>query len=147
MVLYETKVTMIAMTTVKNIFPYVLFSIHLVLLLWGLAGLAEYLFAGFETGLQNTNFPKGTQLLHWLLLIISGAVYTVGFLIRSKHTPFITIIMYAMLATLCFIETVDFKAFGDTATRYIPMTLEFIAYIALSIYLSRSMAINERFNA
>jgi len=96
-------------------------------------------------GLQDTNFPLGTQFLHWLLLLLTGAVFIIGFLLRWRHTPFATIVMYATLATLCFIETVDFNAFGGGSNRFFIMAAEYALYIALSTYLLCSKHIKERF--
>lgn len=51
----------------SRMLPYALLGIKAVLLAWGVMGLWEYLFASADFGLQNAKFPRGTQLLHWLL--------------------------------------------------------------------------------
>jgi hypothetical protein len=53
--------------------------------------------------------------------------------------------MYAVLATLCFVETIDFGAFGGGATGVAIMMVEFTLYIGLSTYLIRSPFIRQRF--
>lgn len=128
-------------------FPYLLLAIKAVLLVWGLLGLLEYFSPSLRLGLQNDNFPQGTQLLHWLLLLLSGSTFVGGFLWRRRYTPFATITMYAALATLCFVETVDFGAFGGGTTSYFIMAGEYAVYIALSIYLLQSRRIAERFGS
>lgn len=129
----------------SNMFPYLLFSVKVALLIWGLLGLWEYISPSAALGLQNPNFPDGTQLLHWLLLILTGAIFVVGFLVRWPPTPFATVTMYATLATLCFIETLDFGAFGGGLKGLLIMSGEFLLYIGLSVYLLRSNTIERRF--
>jgi len=41
---------------------------------------------------------------------------------------------------------VDFDAFGGGPTRFIPMTIEYIVYLALSAYLLRSSTMRDRFH-
>jgi hypothetical protein len=125
--------------------PYVLLSIKSVLLLWGVMGLWEYISPAAGFGLQNPKFPEGTQLLHWLLLVLTGASFVLGYMFRWRHTPFVSITMYAALATLCFIETLDFGAFGGGPERFYIMAGEYLLYISLGVYLTRSRRIGERF--
>lgn len=126
-------------------FIYVLFTVKCLLLVWGFLGFIEYLAPSVSFGLQDTNFPAGVQLLHWLLLLLTGSVFIVGFLRRWSYTPFATIIMYATLATLCFVETVDFNAFGGGPKRFFIMAAEYVLYIVLSTYLLRSSQVKLRF--
>ncbi len=53
--------------------------------------------------------------------------------------------MYAVLATICFIETIDFGAFGGGTIGVFIMLLEFALYIVLSVCLFRSAAIGHHF--
>jgi hypothetical protein len=126
-------------------FPYLLLAIKAALFAWGLLGLLEYLVPSLTLGLQNAKFPPGTQLLHWLLLLLSGSIFVVGFALRWRHTPYATITMYVALATLCFIETLDFGAFGGGPARFVIMAGEYALYIGLSVYLLRSQRIRARF--
>lgn len=64
---------------------------------------------------------------------------------RWPHTPYATVTMYAVLATLCFVETLDFEAFGGGATGLIIMIIEFTVYVGLSTYLLRSPTIRNHF--
>jgi hypothetical protein len=133
------------MTVVSRLMPVLLLAISVVLFLWGVAGLVEYVLPPIGFGLQNEAFPPGLQFLHFLSILVTGAVFIVGYLARWRHTPFAIVVMYAVLATLCFVETVDFEAFGGGATRFIPMTIEYIAYIGFSTYLFRSSEMRRRF--
>ncbi|MEM9457156.1 MAG: hypothetical protein AAGF11_23465 [Myxococcota bacterium] len=96
-------------------------------------------------GLQNAQFPAGTQFLHFAALLGTGWVFLGGYVTRWRHTLFATVVMYAVLATICFIETVDFHAFGGGPTRFIPMVIEYMTYLGLSAYLLRSSAMRRRF--
>jgi hypothetical protein len=126
-------------------FPYVLVLLSVALIVWATLGFVEYVQPTVAFGLQDANFPAGTQFLHWLLILTTGLLFTTGFISRWKHTPFATIVMYASLATLCFVQTVDFQAWGGGPYRFIPMATEFAAYIAFSMYLLRSKEIQVRF--
>lgn len=128
-----------------RLFPYLLLAVSALLLVWGVLGFVEYFAPSVGFGLQDPGFPRGTQFLHWLLLLLTGAIFVVGFVVRWTQTPYATITMYATLATLCFVETVDFGAFGGGPERFLFMTAEYVAYIALSAYLLRSQHIAERF--
>jgi hypothetical protein len=126
--------------------PYLLLLVKAALLVWGGLGLIEYFVPSVAIGLQNPNFPPGTQLLHWILLLLTGFVFLLGFASRWSYTPFVTITMYATLATLCFVETVDFQAFGGGVARYYVMSAEYLLYLALSVYLLSSARIQARFS-
>lgn len=126
-------------------FPIVILLISALLATWGALGLLEYAIPGIKLGLQNANFPAGLQFLHFAGILATGAVFIGGYVTRWPGTPFGTIIMYAVLATLCFVETTDFDAFGTGPTRFIPMIIEYMAYVGLSAYLLRSTTMKERF--
>ncbi|MCB1755801.1 MAG: hypothetical protein KDJ38_09775 [Gammaproteobacteria bacterium] len=128
----------------KN-FIYILLTIKGMLLVWGILGFIEYFVPTAAFGLQDSNFPAGVQFLHWLLISLTGIIFIFGYLKRWRYTAFATITMYATLATLCFVETVDFNAFGGGDRRFIIMAVEYILYIILSTYLLRSKQVRLRF--
>ncbi len=115
------------------------------LLCWGILGLFEYGFPAVEIGLQNSNFPHGLQFLHFLSILLTGAIFVFGYFTRWPHTPYATITMYAVLATLCFIETIDFGAFGGGTRGILIMCMEFALYVGLATYLLRSSTIKDHF--
>ncbi|MEM7376546.1 MAG: hypothetical protein AAF460_03465 [Pseudomonadota bacterium] len=115
------------------------------LLVWGVLGFVEYVSPAVAFGLQDANFPRGVQFLHWFLLVLTGATFVVGYLRRWRHTPTATVVLYATLATLCFVETVDFNAFGGGDSRFAIMTAEFVLYAVLAVFLLRSAAVRARF--
>jgi hypothetical protein len=123
----------------------VLLVVSAVLAAWGALGLAEYAFPQLAFGLQNPDFPAGMQFLHFFSILVSGVVFLAGYVVRWAATPFVTVTLYAVLATLCFVETVDFGAFGGGPTRFVPMLIEYAVYVALGIYLLTSPAARRRF--
>ncbi|MEM1262490.1 MAG: hypothetical protein AAGH76_08840 [Pseudomonadota bacterium] len=126
-------------------FLFVFFAVKGLLVAWGLLGLVEYFVPAVNVGLQDDNFPRGVQFLHWVLVLLTGSIFLVGFYWRWRFTPFATITMYATLATLCFVETVDFDAFGGGTARFFIMGAEYLLYIVLSTYLIKSTHIQDRF--
>ena len=133
------------MNHVAKPFPYLLILLHAVLLGWGLLGLVEYVVPAASLGLQNARFPAGTQFLHFAAIILTGGIFLGGYVGRWRHTPFATVVMYAVLATLCFVETVDFGAFGGGASRFVIMSVEYVLYVVLAVYLLRSATMRQRF--
>lgn len=133
------------MNHVAKHFPHLLVLIHAVLVGWGVLGLIEYIAPAASLGLQNANFPAGTQFLHFAAILATGAIFLGGYFGRWRQTPFATVVMYAVLATLCFIETVDFGAFGGGQTRFIVMGIEYVTYVGISIFLLRSKTMRQRF--
>ena len=134
------------MSQVAKLLPNLLVLISAVLIGWGALGLLEYFFPAVALGLQNAKFPAGLQFLHFASILATGVIFVGGYVTRWRHTPFVTVVMYAVLATICFIETVDFQAFGGGPTRFIPMVAEYIAYIGLSTYLLGSSAMRHHFS-
>ena len=125
--------------------PHVLLLLSLALAAWGALGLLEYAYPKASLGLQNPNFPAGLQFLHFFAILITGLVFLLGYVTRWPPTPFATVTMYAILATLCFVETVDFHAFGGGTARFLPMLLEYSMYTVLSAYLLKSQVMRRRF--
>ncbi|SUZ32492.1 hypothetical protein ROE7235_02252 [Roseibaca ekhonensis] len=135
------------MTTLDRFLPKVLLAFSVFLLCWGAPGLLEYAIPSLNIGLQNSQFPGGLQFAHFFAIMLTGAVFLFGYLRRWPHTRHATITMYAVLATLCFVEVTDFGAFGGGTTGVIIMLVEFSTYIALSAYMLRSDAMQCRFGA
>ncbi|MEM7188021.1 MAG: hypothetical protein AAF439_00285 [Pseudomonadota bacterium] len=135
------------METLDRFLPNGLLVVFAGLLCWGLLGLLEYALPSAKLGLQDSSFPAGLQFLHFFALVLTGAIFVFGYLTQWPHTPFATITMYAVLATLCFIETIDFGAFGGGTTGVMILIAEFALYLGLSTYLLRSDRIKSRFHA
>ena len=133
------------MSRIAKLLPVALVLISATLAIWGALGLVEYFVPAVAFGLQNPSFPAGTQFIHFASILVAGTIFLYGYFTRWRYTPFATVVMYAVLATICFIETVDFQAFGGGPLRFIPMAVEYAAYLGFSIYLLRSSAMRRRF--
>lgn len=131
------------MKHVSTLFSYVVLLASSVMFVWGALGLLEYGF-GFAPlmPLQNANFPPGTQLIHWILIVSSGAVYLGGYATRWRYTPSAMTVLFAMLATLCAVETFDFMTRPD---RYSAFGREVVYYVLIAVYLQRSKRMRSRF--
>ncbi len=131
------------MRKLAQIFTYIMLLFAAGMFVWGVLGFLEY-FTGLAPlmNLQNVNFPKGTQFIHWLLITSSGATLLFGYLLRWKHTPFVMVVLFAMLATMCAIQTFDFMT---EPWRYRSFVNEVIMYIVMSVFLLKSSYIKEHF--
>lgn len=134
------------MNTLEGVLLKGLFVVSAALLIWGLVGLLEYTFPAVALGLQDDNFPAGLQFLHFFALVLTGSIFVFGYLWRWPHTPHATITMYAVLASICFIETIDFGAFGGGRIGVTVMLGEFALYVGLSTFLLRSSHVDRRFS-
>ncbi len=131
------------MKHISRIFSYLILLASTVMAAWGTAGFIEY-FSGVKVviPLQNSNFPIGTQFLHWLIISLSGFTFLIGYFTKWKHTPYVMVVLFACIATMCFIQTFDFMTRED---RYSAYAREIIYYIIFSIYLLRSKIIRTHF--
>ena len=131
------------MNRVSTIFSYLLLIAAVAMGAWGVLGFVEY-FSGTAVivPLQNQNFPRGTQFLHWMLITGSGFTYLIGYFKKWRYTPNVMVVIYACLATMCFIQTFDFMTRPD---RYTSFVIECINYTVVSIYLFRSTRMEEHF--
>lgn len=131
------------MNRLSKIFSNLLILYFVFMFLWGLLGFLEY-FTGvpFIVELQNPTFPAGTQFLHWLLISMTGATYLIGYCLRWAYTPQAMVVLFAMLASMCFIQTFDFMT---SPNRYWAYAVECSLYLILSTYLLRSQRMQKRF--
>ncbi|MEM6662764.1 MAG: hypothetical protein AAF666_11380 [Pseudomonadota bacterium] len=115
---------------------YALLLIFTALLVWGVLGFVEYLFGlTLIAPLQNANFPPAVQFMHWAALTTAGTIYLAGYALRWRQTPFAMIAVFAMLWTMCVIETFDFMTAGH---RYLVFVAECILYPAIAAFLLKS---------
>lgn len=103
------------------------------------------MYPALALGPENENFPAGLRFLHYLAIGLTGTIFVFGYLRRWLHTCHALITMFAVLAALCFVETIDFDAFGGGATGVSIMLVKFTVYTGLSTYLFQSTAIRHRF--
>ncbi len=132
------------MKIVSLVFSYLLVLGAVVMSAWGILGFFEY-FTGTTLliPLQNPEFPSGTQFLHWLLITAAGVTFLAGYFLRWKLLPFAMLVIYAMLATLCAVQTFDFITEGWGVGDF---AREVAWYIIITTYLFKSQRMRERLN-
>ncbi|MEE4203807.1 MAG: hypothetical protein V2I45_09255 [Halieaceae bacterium] len=116
----------------------------LTMFVWGVFGFIEYFFRFSIIPLQNPDFLPGTQFLHWLLITSSGVVLLFGFVTKWRRTPTAMLVMYAMLGTMCFIQTFDMMT---SQSRYLAYGIEIALYVAISSFLFRAKTSKAYFSA
>lgn len=127
----------------SQVFSYLIVIASAVMLGWGLLGFLEY-FTRLAPlmPLQNPTFPGGTQVVHWILITLSGATFLAGYFLRWRYTPIAMLVLFASLATMCSIQTFDFMENPD---RYRNFAQECVNYIVISVYLFRSKRMRDWF--
>ncbi|MEM9328031.1 MAG: hypothetical protein AAGA85_20360 [Bacteroidota bacterium] len=131
------------MTKASSVLAYLLLLVNIGMTLWGVLGFLEYLTGFALIPLQNPNFPSGTQFMHWLTITASGLIYLLGFITRWRYTPYAMIVSYAMLGTLCTVETFDFMT---AEWRYRSYINEIMLYLLLSWYFLQSGFVKRYFS-
>lgn len=130
------------MKIVSMVFSYLMVVAAVVMAGWGILGFIEYFTNLAVIRLQNPNFPSGTQFIHWFLISLSGLTFLFGYFGRWKYTPNTMLVVYACLATMCFIQTFDFMTRDD---RYVSYAREVIYYVVFTIYLFKSERMQKHF--
>ena len=130
------------MKLIQNGYMIFLFVVAIVLLIWGLAGFFEY-FTGIVPiiPLQNT-YPPALQFLHWLFLTLFGLIFSLGYIKRWKHLPWVAVLLFSNGALLCTIETMDFS---PENWGIVPYLTELGVYVVSSAFLLLSPVSKERF--
>lgn len=131
------------MKLISIIFTYLIVLAAFVMAAWGTLGFLEY-FTDIAPviPLQNPTFPNGTQFIHWFLISLSGYTFIIGYFSRWEYTPNVMVVIYACLATMCFIQTFDFMVRED---RYASYAKEVFYYIIISTYLFKSKRMKDHF--
>ncbi|MBE7440539.1 MAG: hypothetical protein HS115_18960 [Spirochaetales bacterium] len=118
--------------TVKSAIYRVLEIIHLILLIWGFAGMIQYFFPDAPIlPLQNPSFPAGVQFLHWFAILSGGLTFLLGSRWPGAR-PAAMGAVYAMMATLCAVETLEYL---KSPYKYAAMVAEYMAYTAILLFL------------
>lgn len=124
--------------------PPVLVLVHAGLLVWAVAGLAEWLAPQVPwPRVSNGLFPRWLLLLHWIAVLLAAAIFLVGYAVRWRLTPKAMIPAYGLMAVVCVIETFWFL---QHPLRFVAMALEFSAYVVIPIALHRVTSLAARFS-
>lgn len=107
--------------------------LHVGLLVWALMGTAELLLGDVPwTPVANPLFPPLMLAGHWLSVLYTSIVFLLGTFYRWPLTPPATVAGYGAMALVCLIETTQFLVHDG---RWLAMTLEYAAYIAITLFL------------
>lgn len=119
-----------------HIIGYVLFFIHVILLLWGTGGFIEMVASKVPwKPFTNSEFPFWVLLMHWGTVLFAAVTFIYGYVSHWEKTPYIMIVAYGLMAIVCVIETFGFMT---SKTKYIAMTTELVAYTTILLLLFRS---------
>ena len=109
--------------------------VHAVLALWGAAGLAELIGpVPSWAAVANPELPAGVLVVHWPAMLGAGSMFVIGYLVRWPSTPAAMVVAYAVLATVCAVETFGYLTGG---MRFVDMAAEYAAYGVLIVLLHR----------
>lgn len=131
------------MKIISKLYMALLLFAAIAMLIWGLAGFIEY-FTGITPliELQNAAYPSGVQFVHWLLITLTGAFFSIGYFTKWKWTPFVAVLLFSNLAVLCTIETFDFMS---DQWGFTPYVIEMSSYVVHSVFLLSSSLSRSRF--
>lgn len=117
-------------------FGYALVVIHGILLAWSAGGILEMTTSNIPwTPYTNLDFPAWLLPIHWGSVIITSIGFLVGYFSRWSGLPSFMLAVYSMLFTICVIETFGFMT---SATKYIPMIAELVAYSVILALLFKN---------
>lgn len=120
-----------------------LFFVHSVLALWGFAGLVEWLAPRVPwPTLTNPDLTRPILLVHWLAMIGAGLAFVAGYATAWPRTPYVMIGAYAVLATICAVETFGYLT---SERRFVAMAAEYTAYVTILALLFRLEGLRAHF--
>jgi hypothetical protein len=120
-----------------------LVAVHLVLAGWATVGLIEWFRPTVPwPRLSNPHLLNGILFLHWMLMLLAGGVFLVGYSARWSGTPTALAIAYVCLAAFCAVESFGFLVHRS---KFLDMALEYAAYAAIIVFLLRAAAAREHF--
>jgi hypothetical protein len=122
---------------------WLLVLVHVLLAVWAVVGLAEMAFAEVPwPRVSNELFPAPVLLAQWLSILVASFFYIAGYLRRWRYTPHAMAFAYAIMATVCAVETFGYMI---SDTRFLAMALEYLAYALILLFLFKAQAMRRRF--
>ena len=122
---------------------YILFVIHLILLLWAAGGIIEMITPEVMwKPYTNPEFPGWVLVIHWGSVLFASVIFLYGYLTHWSRTPYVMIIAYGLMSLVCLIETFGFMT---GKSKYLLMAIEFTAYIAILLLLFKTNYFRSRF--
>jgi hypothetical protein len=128
---------------IAKMLPSLLLALHLVLLLWAITGLIEWVLPSVPwPPFSNPLFPHWLLFFHWLSVIIASLGFLIGFAYRWRWTPKAVIPAYFFMGVVCTIETISFLTHP---LRFLAMTAEYAAYVAIPLAMHFVPTLKGRF--
>lgn len=110
-------------------FGYLLVLIHIFLLLWSIGGVIELLSSDVPwTPYTNLDFPRWLLPIHWGSVLITSTGFLIGYFTGWSKTPEFMLAAYAMLFTICVIESFGFMT---SSAKYFAMAAELVTYTVI----------------
>lgn len=120
----------------------VLVAVHLFLAAWTLVGLAEFFASQVPwRPISNPLFPPWMLLAQWLAILPTAIVFLAGYALGWQYMPHALGVGYAAMAGLCAYQTVYLLKHD---TRFLAMAAEYVAYIAILVFLLKSNHVRQR---
>lgn len=117
--------------------------VHVALVVWSVLGLAEMMLPQLPwPKVNNPLFPAWVQLAQWLLVLAVASLFILGLAARWRRTPVAMAVGYALMASLCAVETIGYLTHD---LRFAAMALEYAAYLAILLFLFRSRTAQQSF--
>lgn len=115
--------------------------VHLVLLAWAIIGFAEMLLSAVPwPAISNPLFSSAMLLLQWVVVSAAAATFLLGYFRRWPRLPRAMVAWYVVMAVICAYQNFTIL---QHPTRFIEMTLEYAAYVAIGFYLFLSPTMRE----
>lgn len=111
----------------------VLLAVHAGLVVWSLAGFAEWFgLSAPWPSLMNPLFPSGLLFVHFLAIGLGGSVFLLGYARGWGRLPEAMAGCYGFMAAVCAVETFGYL---EHASRFANMAVEYVTYLVIILYL------------
>lgn len=121
----------------------VLLGVHALLIGIGVAGLFEWFVVDPPwTRFSNPELPRWMLLLQWLLMLGAGMLFVAGYLARWRWLPLAMAGTYAVMATVCAVQTFTMLTNDN---RFTNMAIEYLEYTAILLFLFGAPEMRKRF--
>lgn len=119
-----------------RVFTAVLLLVHGFLGVWALVGFAEWFSASTPwPRVSNPLFPRDILFIHWTLILAAALVFLGGHALAWQHTPAAMACVYAAMAALCAVQTLQYL---ESDLRFVAMGAEYLAYAGILLFLFRA---------
>jgi len=129
--------------TLSRAFALTLLFVHVGLGMWAFVGYTELVVRDVVwEEISNPLFTTEMLLVQWTLVSLASVTFLGGYLRRWSWTRIAMLSIYGAMALTCAYQTFFILT---SPMRYVAMTVEYIAYLAILIFLFRSQEMRARF--